>query len=201
MRIRPRPPLSIYTNIISSLTFLSISAPLMHSQTTPSALSSHSPHPLFHQLKYGGGAGRTHTNGPRQSVRPRAAPGAAAGKPMPIAKPRCWRSRRCCSRHASRGWSRARAVAAHSSPSPCTCPTCPPSWMRTATSLSPICQRCAFSLSVRKTSCPLSHLHSSPASSSFSSSCSPLPSQSPMPSLSPSLWRCASATWSLRQHP
>lgn len=124
----PFPPLlSIYTNVIPSLTFPSISAPLVYTQPTPSALSSHSPHLLFHQLKCGEGAGRTHVNGPHQLVQPRAALAAAAGKPTPTAKPPCWRNRHCCSRPANRGWSRARAAAAHFSPSPCTCPTCPPS--------------------------------------------------------------------------
>lgn len=197
----PFAPLHLHTHVISSLTFPYISAPLMYTQPTPSALSSHSPHLLCHQLKYGGGAGRMRVNGPRQSVQPRAALGAAAGKPLPTAKPPCWTSRCCCSRPASKGWSRARAAAAHSSPSPCTCPTCPPTWTRTATSPSPICQRCASSLCARRTSCPLSHLHSSPASSSSSSSCSPPPSPSPTPSPSPSPWRCASATWSPRQPP
>ncbi len=192
--------LSIYTHIIFSLTFPSISAPLVNTQPTPSALSSHSPHLLFHRPKYGGGAGRTRVNGRRQSVQPRAALGAAAGKPSPTAKPPCWTSRRCCSRPASRGW-RARGAAARSSPSPCTCPTCPPSWMTTATSPSPISQRCVSSLSARRTSCPLSHLHSSPASSSSSSSCFPPPSPSPTPSPSPFPWRCVSATWSPRQPP
>lgn len=193
--------LSISTHDISALTLPSISTLLVYTQPTPSALSSHSPHLLFYQLKYGGGAGRMHVNGPRQSVQPRAPLGAAAGKPWPTAKPPCWMSRCCCSRRASRGWSRARAAAARSSPSPCTCPTCPPSWMRTATSPSLICQRCASSLCVRRTSCPLSPLHSSPASSSSSSSCSPPPSLSPTLSPSPSPWRCASATWSPRQPP
>lgn len=201
MHICPLPLLSIYTHIITSLKFPSLSAPLMYTQPTPSALSSHSPHLLFYQLKYGGGAGSMHVNGPHRSVQPRAVLGAAAGKPSPTAKPPCWTSRCCCSQPASKGWSRARAVVARSSPSPFTCLTCPPSWMRTATSPSLICQRCASSLCAHKTSCPLSHLHSSPASFSSSSSCSPPPSPSLTPSPSPSPWRCASATWSPRQPP
>ena len=203
MRIRPLPLslLSIFTHVIPSLTLPSVSTPLVYTQLTLSARSSHSPHLQFHQLKCGGGAGRMFENGPHRSVQPRAAMGAAAGKPTLIAKPPCWRSRCCCSRPVSWGWSRARAAAARSSPSPCTCPTGPPCWMRTATSPSPICQRCASSPSARITSSPLDHPHSSPASSSFSSSCSPRPSQSLTPSPSPSPWRCASATWSPRQPP
>lgn len=195
-----RSSLLTHTSSFSS-TFPSISAPLVYTQQTPSALSSHSPHLLFHRLKYGGGAGRTRISGPPQSVQPRATLGADDDKPSPTAKPPCWTSRRCCFQPASRGWSRARVAVARSSPSPCTYLTCPPFWMMTVTSHFPICQKCASSLSARRTSCPLSHHHSSPASSSSSSSCCPPPSPSPTPSPSPFPWRCASATWSPRQPP
>lgn len=119
--------LSICTHVISSLTFPSISAPLICTHTTPSAPSFHSPHLPSHQVKYGAGAGRARASGPHLLARPRAAPVAAGGKPAPITKPPCWRSRCCCCQPAGRGWSRARDTAALSSPSPCTCPTCPPS--------------------------------------------------------------------------
>lgn len=203
MRIRPVPlRSSLLTHTASfSPTFPSISAPLVHTRTTLSALSSLSPHLLSHRLKCGGGAGRTRISGPPRSARPRAALGAAADRPKPSAKLPCWTSRCCCCRRASKGWSRASVAAARSSPSPCTCLTCPPSWMTTVTSHFPTCQKCASSPSVRRTSCPLSHRHSSPASSSSSSSCCPPRSPSPTPSPSPSPWRCASATWSPRQPP
>lgn len=184
-----------------SLIFSSISTPLVYTQTIPSALSSLSPHLLFHSLKCGGGAGRTHISEPPQSVQARAALGAAAVRPLLNAKLRCWMSKLCCSWHESRDWSRAGIMVAHSSHSPCTCPTCPRSWMKTVTSPSLICPKCVSSPSVRRTFCPLSRHHSSPASSSSSSSCCPPPSPSHMLLPSPSPWRCASATWSLREPP
>ena len=198
---RSSSPLFINKHIIFSLTFPSISAPLVYTQMTPSVQSFHSPHLLFHQLKYGEGAGRTHISEPPQSVQPRAAAGSCTVKPSPTAKLPCWMNRCCCSLHASRGLSRARAMEARSSPSPCTCPTSPPSWTMTVTSPSPICRKCAFSLNARKTSCQLSPHHSSLASSSSSSFCCPPPFPSPTPSPSPFPWRCASATWSPRQPP
>lgn len=127
MLIRRPLPFPYTHTVISSLSFPSVSAPLMHSHLTPSVLSSRSLHPPFHQLKYGAGTGRTPASGLHQSVQSRAVPGAAAGKPAPTIKPPCWRSRLCFCQPASRGWSRARAGAARSSPSPCTCPTCRPS--------------------------------------------------------------------------
>lgn len=177
------------------------SAPFVYTQTIPSALSSLSPHLPSHLLKYGGGAGRTHISELPQSVQARAAPGGAAARPLLTAKLHCSMSKPCCSWHESRDWSRAGITAAHSSRSPCTCPTCPLSWMKTVTSPSPICPKCVSSLSVRRTFCPSSHRHSSPASSSSSSSCCPPPSPSHMLLPSPSPWRCASATWSPREPP
>lgn len=163
--------------------------------------SSRSPHPPSRPLKSGGGAGRTHVNGLRRSVPLKTATGVGVGRPALTAKPPCWKNRPSCSLLGNSVWSRARLEAGRSSPSPCTCQTCPPSWTRTVTSASPIWPRCASSRSARNTSCPLNPHHSSRASCSSSSSCLPRLSPSLMPSRSPSLWPCASATWSPRPPP
>ena len=87
-------------------------------------------------------------------------------------------------------------------PSPCSSlgPS-PLSWMTMATCPSPTCPRAPSCPRACSIISPSAHPPSCPASSSSSSSCSPPPSQCPMPSLSPSLWLCASATWSPRRPP
>lgn len=84
----PDPTLNTH-ELTFSLIFSSISTPLVYTQTIPSALSFLSPHLLFHSLKYGGGARRTHISEPPQSAQARAALGVAAVRPLLNAKLRC----------------------------------------------------------------------------------------------------------------
>lgn len=87
-------------------------------------------------------------------------------------------------------------------PSPCSSPNhSPPSSMTMATSLSPTFLKPTSCPRACSTTFPSAPHPCCPVSSSSSSSWFPPPSQCHMPSPSPSLWLCASATWSPRQPP